>query len=180
MTYHLQLLILLMTSLFRTGDNETYLDKRDNNEYLIQTIDDLKWLGENLRYKTSASLCVSADSAVCQACGQSYNVEDALEVCPEGWRLPTENEVKALIRLQKKGRVDIIKDLKIELCGRIDNGKAGKYGEQTTYWIDSELKDGSITHWHIFGNKQELHTHNVVQAKRQFPVRCVCEIAAKD
>jgi hypothetical protein len=62
------------------------------------------------------------------------------------------------------------------MCGRIDNKKVNKIGEQNTYWIDSEVENGDVEHWHIFLDKQEIHSHNVVNAKRQFPVRCVCEI----
>lgn len=68
-----------------------------------------------------------------------------------------------------------LEELRIGLCGRIDNGAYSKKGLQNTFWIDAKLKQGDITHWHIYSQEMKLHSHNVNNAHRQFPVRCVCE-----
>lgn len=177
MKYFLTCLIIILTSDIQiTTDVDTYLDKRDNNVYEVVTIGGLNWFKENLRFKTTETLCVSEDSATCYICGQSYNVNAAFKACPKGWRLPTEEEVGDLIKLHKKGEIDIIKILNVTLCGRIDDGKVSHQDIQATFWMNSELKEGHIAHWHLFSTEQAIHTHNIVQAKRQFPVRCVCEI----
>ena len=56
-------------------------------------------------------------------------MEDAFEVCLAGWRLwrlPNEKEVKELIKMDKRGKIDLIDTLKVDMCGRIDGGKAAK------------------------------------------------------
>lgn len=156
---------------------QIFTDARDQNAYTFTSLNGLYWFTENLCYTTDNSIQVSmSNSDTSSTCGLFYSVEDAFKVCPDGWRLPTKQEVKALLK-KRKYKKNLIDLLQINLCGRIDNDtKHTKAGLQNTFWIDSELIDGAINHWHIFGDKHHLHTHNVSVAKRKFPVRCVCEI----
>jgi hypothetical protein len=178
-SHYLFMLVLLFTS--ETGqaqkiEQKIFIDDRDGNSYATVKIDELLWFSENLRYQTPNSMSVmDSSSRDASVCGEFYLVNEAFEVCPGGWRLPTEKEVKALLKDWRKGKVDLPDTLQIHLCGRIDNENLTRIGEQNTFWIDSELKEGSITHWHVFGSDMKLHNHNVVAARRRFPVRCVCE-----
>ncbi len=179
--------LFLFILLFSASPNKPYSkktsvrDTRDGQTYDYVVIGNLKWLKQNLQHKTSKSSCTdNGVKDLCEECGQFYPVEEALKICPEGWRLPTEQEVKELIKLDRRHKINLVDTLNIRLCGRMDYGKTARVGEQNTFWIDSELKDGNITHWHTFGNEHELHNHNVVVAKRQFPVRCVCELENQD
>ena len=152
----------------------TYEDKRDGKSYDLVKVNDLFWFGWNLDFVTENATYYSTDSLSIERCGQFYGVEDALKVCPQNWRLPTKKEVKKLVKYAKKNDTTVLELLSITLCGRVDYGKAAKFGQQTTFWLNEPLENGEILHWHIFDEKVELHNHNVVQAKRQFPVRCVC------
>ncbi len=162
--------ILIAASIRETPSE--WIDERDGSSYEIVEIGDLIWMRENLRYPTSESISGSAAET---NCGEFYEVHEALSICPVGWRLPTLKEVGALVKQQKKKKLNIIDTLQISLCGRIDNGELGKIGLQNTFWLDAALEDGHIQHWHMFGEEYEIHSHNVVNARRQFPVRCVCE-----
>lgn len=171
-------LALAFTSLFQREKKETLVfdDIRDGNKYEFIELNGLKWFTENLRFQMPESMCVSDDETLCAECGQFYLLEEAFAACPEGWRLPTLTEVEGIIKLEKRNKLNITETLNIKMCGRIDNKTVNKIGEQNTYWIDSEVENGDVEHWHIFHDKQETHSHNVVNAKRQFPVRCVCEM----
>ena len=169
--------ILAFTTRFEIDSQQQFEDPRDGNLYAFVELDGLNWFTENLRFETEGSFCVSdSNEADCRQCGQFYPVKEALQVCPDGWRLPVEAEIKALLKAQRKQKTKLMDTLNIWLCGRVDYGKLAKIGEQNTFWLDAKFQEGSIMHWHSFGQEQELHDHNVVQAKRQFPVRCVCEI----
>lgn len=169
--------IFALSATVSVNSSGQFEDKRDGNVYQYVELDGLDWFTENLRYKTEQSFCVAdSNAANCYQCGQFYLVEEALQVCPDPWRLPTESEIKSLLKAQRKHKINLMDTLNIWLCGRVDYGKIAKIGEQNTFWLNAELEEGSIMHWHTFGQEQELHDHNVVQAKRQFPVRCVCEI----
>lgn len=167
----------LLLSLFINTESTPleFTDVRDEAIYQYKGINDLNWMTENLRYKTDNSMTIS-DSINCEGCGEFYDVTDAFKVCPQGWRLPKEKEVRNLIKWHKKKKQSLTEALTILLCGRVDNGKHGKAGEQNTFWMDAPIEEGHVNHWHTFGETQELHSHNVVAAERQFPVRCVCEI----
>lgn len=150
-----------------------YTDQRDNEVYQLVELNDLVWFRENLRYQFDSKSDTVIDST---DCGVFYSVQSAKSACPEGWRLPTEKEVKKLIRLDDKGKISLVDTLQITLCGRIDNNNYAKIGLQNTFWLEEELKAGYITHWHTFKEAHKTHNHNVVVAQRKFPIRCVCEI----
>lgn len=146
-------------------------DSRDKEIYNYVLVDKLFWMTDNLRFSTEEAYQIKEDDK----CAYFYGVEEAFKVCPEGWRLPNEKEVKKLLKLDKRGVLDVADSLKILKCGRIDNYHHSKFGEQNTFWMDAELIEGSITHWHLFHDGHEIHHHNVVVAERMFPVRCVKE-----
>ncbi len=171
------LLSIIVFFVFTNGyqlESLLFEDKRDGKTYELIKVNDLFWFGQNLDFGTEKSVYYSEDSLTNEGCAQFYNVEDAKKVCPENWRLPTKKEVKRLIKYAKKNDTNVLELLNITLCGRIDYGKSAKLGQQTTFWLDEPLENGDISHWHIFDEKVELHKHNVVNAARQFPVRCVC------
>ena len=167
------LLSLLVFYSFDAERETSFTDQRDGEQYEIIEIENLLWFRENLRYRPGSG----RDTLIPDdGCGVFCKVEQVKSVCPEGWRLPREKEVKNLMRLEKKGEI-IIKDLlNIKLCGRIDYEKHTKSGMQNTFWLDEDLEGGKITHWHTFSEEHKTHNHNVVNARRKFPVRCVCEI----
>lgn len=170
--------VLAVGSFFQTEKQEISVleDKRDGNRYQYIELNGLNWFSENLRFKMPESICVSEEDTFCAECGQFYLLEKAFEACPMGWRLPTLKEVEAVIKLEKQQKASLTAALDIIMCGRIDNKTVAKIGEQNTYWVDADIENGNIEHWHIFHDKQEVHSHNVVNAQRQFPIRCVCEI----
>lgn len=162
-------------SLSQAQAQKPVIDERDGQSYSIVRAANLEWFASNLNYKTADSRAY-ADSAANDSCFQFYRVNEAMNACPAGWRLPTEPEVKQLLKQAKKQKFSVEETLNISFCGRIDGNVAAKVGSQTTFWIDSELVDGNITHWHFFKDEIELHNHNVINADRKFPVRCVRSI----
>lgn len=166
-------LIITMYSLWLSEPIEVFVDDRDNNSYEIVELNELKWFKENLRYRFNKD----QDTLIDQSdCGVFYSATIAKNACPKGWRLPTEKEVKKLIKANKRDNLNLIDTLNISLCGRIDYGKHTKIGLQNTFWLNEDIQDGSVTHWHVFQSETKTHNHNVIVAKRKFPIRCVCEM----
>lgn len=159
---------------FLTNDTpDSVSDPRAGEVYQTVQLNGLNWFKENLRFRSESK----SDTLIpLDQYGVFYLFEEVKTACPEGWRLPTEKEVKDLIKANKTGRINLEDTLAIELCGRIDYEKHAKPGEQNTFWLNETLTDGHVSHWHTFKNKHELHAHDVVNARRKFPVRCVCEV----
>jgi len=77
---------------------DTITDPRDGYRYPVVSLGRLRWFAENLRYRTSDSRCYENDEANCEDHGRLYRLEDALKACPAGWRVPSEDDWRALER----------------------------------------------------------------------------------
>lgn len=70
-------------------------DKINGIEYYYTTIGDLDWCREDLALTTSGTPFRNG-KAMDGVFGLFYNYEDALKACPEGWRLPTDEDWASL------------------------------------------------------------------------------------
>jgi len=88
----------LNASLTNTGiraTNSKVTDPRDGKTYYTRQIGDLIWMRNNLSY-ADAGVPYSSAPAMTNISGNYYTWEEAKSACPEGWRLPTEQDWLAL------------------------------------------------------------------------------------
>jgi len=79
--------------------HEPLIDARDGKEYTYLVIGDQVWMGQNMNYALNdgeGSWCYDDDPASCEKYGRLYNWETAMEVCPSGWHIPSDDEWKTL------------------------------------------------------------------------------------
>lgn len=74
-----------------------FTDPRDGQVYPIVKIGDQYWFASNLNYADENSWCYDNDVANCNSLGRLYDWNTALEVCPNGWHLPSDKEWDQLI-----------------------------------------------------------------------------------
>ncbi len=79
------------------GEYHELLDVRDFQVYRTVDVRSLTWLAQNLNYASTGSACYGDDGANCAAFGRLYLQSDALDLCPEGWRLPNDDEWNDLL-----------------------------------------------------------------------------------
>ena len=124
---------------------DTIADSRDGYRHPVVTIGGLRWFAENLRYKTADSRCYENDEANCEDHGRLYRFSDALKACPVGWRVPSEEDWRALERSLGMSKAEIEKqDGRGEPAGRrLKFGGGTGFNERYSGWIDPHLADSS-------------------------------------
>lgn len=79
-------LLLFFLSLFIFSGNLI------SQEIKTVTIGDQVWMKHNLQTDVLGSICYDKDSLNCQRYGRLYCWQAALDACPEGFRLPTDDD----------------------------------------------------------------------------------------
>ncbi|MCQ2098278.1 MAG: fibrobacter succinogenes major paralogous domain-containing protein [Fibrobacter sp.] len=93
-------------------DYGTMNDPRDAQTYKTVKIGKQVWMAQNLNYKADGSMCYDNNPANCKRYGRLYTWEAALNACPSGWHLPSEEEFEALLESVGESREERTKNLR--------------------------------------------------------------------
>lgn len=78
------------------SSDEQFTDSRDGKSYYIAQVGELLWMRQNLAWE-GAGRPFEGCKAVTDIFGQLYTWEEAQSACPDGWRLPAEDDWKLLV-----------------------------------------------------------------------------------
>lgn len=90
---------LFLTSYGYSQQVGVFTDSRDNKIYNTVAIENSIWMAENLAYKAENG-CRAYDDILSngEKYGYLYTFETAQNACPDGWRLPTKNDLDILLK----------------------------------------------------------------------------------
>ena len=126
------------------------------------------WMAENLSENLDGSRCYGNDESNCDTHGRLYSWALALEACPEGWRLPSEEDWSALT---EQDRADHFKTLGGE--GYIEDGDELYYNINIygNWWTSTPA---SATHAsYIFTDGESAEIPGGIDKENLFSVRCI-------
>lgn len=164
---------------------ETFTDSRDGKTYKVKDINGVLWFVQNLNHATEeGSVCYDRDEENCNVYGRLYTQEVAKTVCPEGSRLATDADWKALeelaggsneaaVKLRSNGSDDFA--FSAMFGGYANkNGTATTMGEGAYFW--TELADDGTRGMakSMFSTDTEVSTISV-DSGFHLAVRCIKE-----
>ncbi|WKN44500.1 FISUMP domain-containing protein [Tunicatimonas pelagia] len=181
--------VLLLSVHLSVCGQHIFMDARDGNEYEIVEIASYRWFKENIRYQTPTSWCSeNPHSEACQY-GNYYYPTDLVNICPEGWRVPTWLEYRAAIKEIEHyygladsvkyvaSQQNLYKDLLLDSEWIVNlslmddstfldmaatgwvEGNKWKPQEQTTVWIIHDVSNTPQPHVHVKHNEIIMHSH---------------------
>lgn len=111
----------------------TITDPRDNKVYNVKWIKGNLWMTQNMNIRKVPSVCFENNDRTCLKTGRLYTWEMAKRACPEGWRLPTANELDKIIHVEPS----------FEVKGgyRAFNGDFYAYDYTATFWTQDQDPD---------------------------------------
>lgn len=90
------LILLFVLPTYAVKPSNSYKDPRDKQKYRTIKVGDRIWFADNLNYKMEGSFCYKEDESNCQAYGRLYTWDAAVNACPKGFHLPTDEDFQSL------------------------------------------------------------------------------------
>jgi uncharacterized protein (TIGR02145 family) len=138
-------LAIFYSILLNLSGQGKFTDPRDGNVYRTIIINKITWMAENLRYKPKEGAnYFDNDSNNKLGYGILYDWKTAINVCPDGWRLPTGTEFQTLVnRFEKKeeweSKASDTTSFGIQLGGMQDyEGTFTEMDESAYFWTSTE------------------------------------------
>jgi uncharacterized protein (TIGR02145 family) len=183
-------LLILSGLIVNLLGQDKFTDPRDGNVYKTITVQGVKWMAENLRYKTpEGAYYFDNDTNNIPIYGVLYEWKTASKVCPAGWHLPSGSEFQTLVNYydQKdtwRNKSTEAASFSIQLAGMQDyEGTFTEMDESGYYWTSTEYdKDNAEYFSYILfietpvvdiSRREDIADIHGTEKSNKYSVRCV-------
>ncbi len=125
------------------------VDSRDGTTYKTISLGNQIWLADNMYYGQMSDTWCYDNKKECKERGRLYTWQMAQAACPAGWRLPTRDEVDALVKSLGADEKKAYKELKkiapsfITITGiRTEKKAFTGNGTYSSFWTSTPGSDG--------------------------------------
>jgi len=118
-----------------------FTDERDNNVYSYATIGNLDWMTENLRYMGGVDF--DSSPAMRGVFGGYYTWDEAVNACPDGWRLPDGNDWLDLAKSQNAEAAENATDTFESISGKLMVDASFNGDRLWEFWPDVKITGDS-------------------------------------
>ena len=163
-------------------DPTIFTDDRDGQSYHFVEIEGVLWMANNLNYDMEGSWCYEGNKDNCKNYGRLYTWSAAKGACPDGWRLPEDEDWNKLINAF--GGIDMAADdLKVGgksgfnalMAGYRDKkGFYGKVDSSAYFWSATEQNEHYASFRGIYHNTDNIGPYTYMKSDA-FSVRCIKE-----
>lgn len=126
---------------FDSAKDFVYTDTRDGKEYWCTTIGDREWFRENLAY-SGTGFPYKGSEKMEQILGRYYSWNEALQACPDGWRLPDTDDWSALAK-ELTGNDFGATDTFTGIAGKLMTDSYFNGDRMWEYWPNVNITDSS-------------------------------------
>ena len=171
----------------------------DGVDYYYKQLGGKEWFRNNLA-APSSGICYAGAAVTATVFGKYYKWDEAMSACPEGWRLPSADEWKALADVYEGKAGPLMADAwfngtrmwayKPEVgitnasgfaaipSGYVNTGSGATYtglGDYAMFWTStSSAEDESMATYYYFNvNQKEVFSHKADKNSLALSVRCV-------
>jgi uncharacterized protein (TIGR02145 family) len=144
----------------------------NDKQFETVTIGNQTWSATNISIPVEGSMCYEHDAENCKKFGPLYSYQQALELETKfpGWRLPTKQDVDALISFLG-GKTKAGKALKVGGSSGFNalmagfkearNGKFYRINEQTGFWTSTSAGEETAWKFYIAIEQDDINFHPV-------------------
>lgn len=170
-----------------------FMDPRDSALYRTAMLNDQLWMAQNLNYQ-GAGRCYNEQDSLCEKSGRLYTWAEALQACPEGWRLPADGDWWAMAKdfgtafsysknrgqgageeayqsLLKGGK----SGFKAALGGQYDGSAFSDAGVAGYYWTSIRDQSSGEVLVYVFDAREKKLSRVTEDKGKYFSCRCVRE-----
>lgn len=112
-----------------------FVDRRDGQVYRTMKIFNTEWFIDNFRYNCAGSCACNDDPDLVKKYGRLYTAAAAEACVPEGWRIPSENDIDKLSYFAEKKDMTFEGALKMVYAGLKNGGSFYHFDEYSVLWI---------------------------------------------